>query len=199
MKMTLLNASFFALIVIGAFYGCSPKTTDSVSQPSNPPTRQAHMDDEENPYNGLRQMALNFTPEELGLEVSNKNFKAFGIVMDWDLGNGIATLSVLATGDVSMYLSTGGGYIGGGQHENVRKAGLNYLKVGQEFLDKATLTEETPLPARNTVNFFFLTNKGKYVGREGMANIDSGNSDWTNLFVEANKVLTQLRLATESN
>ncbi len=197
--MTYLTIGVITLIAIGIIYACNPKATKSNPEPANQTKEnvKTNSQENENPFNGLRQMALDVTSEQLGIESTDDNTKAFGIVMDWDLGNGIATVSAFETGDASMYLSSGGGVIGGGQHENVRKAVFEYLKIGQKFLDKSTKTKETPLPEKNTVNFYFLTNKGKYVGKESIPNIEGENSDWIMLFEEANKVLTELRLTTE--
>lgn len=38
-----------------------------------------------NPFNDLRRMALSVTPEQLKLENLGKGTRVFGIVMDWNL------------------------------------------------------------------------------------------------------------------
>jgi len=58
--------------------------------------------------------------------------------MDWDLGDGIATFISFSTGDASMYLSSGGGLIGGGHHENVSVAAKTFVDKAQQYLDKTT-------------------------------------------------------------
>ena len=89
-------------------------------------------------------MALSATPEQLGLPTSDET-KVFGIVMDWDSGDGIATVAAFETGDASMYLSSGGGVNGGGQHDIVRQAEFPYVQLGQEYLSEALRTEYIPL------------------------------------------------------
>ena len=69
---------------------------------------------ENNQYEGLRDMALNTTPEQQQLSVSRDQTKVYGIIMDWALGNGIATLTSFSTGDASLYYSSGGGMIAAG-------------------------------------------------------------------------------------
>ena len=96
-----------------------------------------------------------------------------------------------------MYLSSGGGVIGGGQHENVRQSVFTYVQLGQEFLSKSKKTESTPLPDKDSVRFYLLTNKGTYYAQEEMKNIENESSDWLRLFEEANKVLAELRKTTE--
>ena len=64
------------------------------------PQSESKSEEQENPFNDLRQMALSVTPERLGLASSDET-KVFGIVMDWDLGNGIATVVAYETGDAN--------------------------------------------------------------------------------------------------
>jgi len=185
------------LIGIATFYSCTPKSTKSNIESENQIIEGSQ--ESENPFNGLRQMALDVTPEQLGIEKTNDKIKVFGIVMDWNLGEGIATVSAFETGDASMYLSSGGGVIGGGQHENVRKTVLEYIEIGKGYIQKTKKTKETPLPKKDMVNFYFLTSHGKYFGEESIANIENEKSEWIKLFEEANNVLTELRLTTDKN
>ncbi len=150
-----------------------------------------------NPYEDLRNMALATTTEQLGLELTNDKTKVYGVIMDWNVGEGIATFIAFQTGDASMYTSTGGGAIGGGYYENVKKAFVMFIDKAQNYLNITTKTETTPLPEKNNVKFYFLTNKGKFVAQEQMKNFDNNSSQWLELFEEANKVITELRLTTE--
>ena len=193
-KTTLIIIGAVLVIASGIFIACKPKI-QLADRLENAQTEN-NSEQQENPFNGLRQLALSATPEQLGLETSEET-KVFGIVMDWDLGDGIATVIAYETGDASMYLSSGGGVIGGGQHDNVRQAVSPYVQLGQGFLTKAVKTESTPLPDKNCVRFYLLTNKGIYCAQEKMKNIENESSDWFRLFEEANKVLTELRLTTE--
>jgi hypothetical protein len=196
MKMTTYLIIGGIILAISTFVACKPKTDkqkDSTSQNQSP--KEVKL--EKNPFDGLRDMALSVTAEQLGLKISEEQTKIYGIVMDWDLGDGIATVSAYETGDASMYLNSGGGVIGGGQHENVRNVVFPYITKGQNFLSKATLTESTPLPDKNCVRFYFLTNKGRFMAQENMKNIESKTSEWFTLFEEANKVLSELRLISE--
>lgn len=128
--------------------------------------------------------------EQLNLNVEEN--EAYGIIVDWNVGNGIVTITSFNPGEASMYLSSGGGV--GGQHESVRNAVKTYLAKGQTFLGKATQTEENNLPNEYEVHFFLITKQGKFFGKDNMANMENGSSDWLTLFEEANNVLTELRL-----
>ena len=151
----------------------------------------------ENRYQDLRNMALSVTPEQLQLSQPAEQTKVFGVIMDWDIGGGIATFVSFETGDASMYLSSGGGVIGGSGHENVINAAKAFVMKAQTYLDKASKIDTTPLPDRNCVRFYFLTNKGKYSAQENLQNIENNTSIWLPLFEEGNKVITELRLTTD--
>lgn len=101
------------------------------------------------------------------------------------------------TGDASLYVSTGGGVIGSGQHQNVNSASKQFVSLAQKFLDKATKTQVTSLPSTNEVKFYLLTNKGIFVGEEQVKNLDNNSSPWLKLFEEGNNVLTEIRKTSE--
>jgi hypothetical protein len=48
------------------------------------------------------------------------------------------------------------------------------------------------------VNFYFLTNKGKFVGQETMSNFENSSSIWLELFNEANNLMSEVRMTTDS-
>lgn len=152
----------------------------------------------ENPFTELREKAFHITPKELGLTVSNEETKVFGIVMDWEMDGATATTISFITGDASLYLSSGGGVIGGGTNQNVKIAAEKFVELAQSFLSKAKKTESNKLPETNNVNFYLLTNKGTYVGIENIENFDNNSSEWLPLFEQGNRVLSELRNISEN-
>lgn len=195
MKITLIIFGIVIMLGLVIISSCTPKKTVQNNNSEIHPQENTETNNLDNPYLDLREMALRQTPENLGLDTSSD--EVFGIVMDWDLlGSGIATLVTFKSDDVSMYLSTGGGTIGAGQHENVQKAASDYLRLGQEFLSKAKQTNDTPIPESNHVQFYFLTKDSKYVGIEKMTNIEANTSEWLKLFEEANKVITEVQISS---
>lgn len=151
----------------------------------------------ENAFEGLRNMAFSATPEQLGLSLPTDKTVVYGVIMDWEMGGATATIVSYQTGDASLYLSSGGGVIGGGQHQNVNSAAKQFVSLAQTFLDKTIKTETTPLPSNDEVKFYLLTNKGVFVGQETMKNFENNSSSWLRLFEEGNNVLTELRKTSE--
>ena len=142
-------------------------------------------------------MAFSRTPEQLKLSLPTNKTIVYGIVMDWEINGAIATIVSYQTGDASLYLSTGGGVIGGGQHENVSSAAKHFVSLGQSFLDKAKKTEKTTLPETGVIKFYLLTNKGIFVDQEQMKNFENRSSTWLSLFDHANILLTELQKTAE--
>ncbi len=74
-----------------------------------------------NSYIDMRNLAFSVTAEQLGLEIPNDSIKVYGIISDIDMDGETATIVTFLTGEASIYLSSGGGFIGAGQHESVQK------------------------------------------------------------------------------
>lgn len=154
------------------------------------------MEQKENPYEGLRKMALETKPGQLGLKLSSRKTIVYGVIMDWDVKNGTASTVAFMTGNASIYFSSGAGITGGGNHENVMIMAMQLVEKAQLLLDKASRTDVTPLPATDEVIFYFLTNKGIFTKQEELENISNQSSIWVDLFLTANEVITELRKTT---
>lgn len=147
----------------------------------------------DNKYAELRSLALSATPQSLKLKFNNKIKTVYGIVMDWDINDGVATIVAYQTGDVSMYLSNGQVYIGGAAHLPVKNAGLNFANEAKKYISKTTETKEAPLPDKNSVRFYLLTNQGKFTFQEKFENLENKTSEWTKLFDLGNIIVTEYR------
>ncbi len=80
-----------------------------------------------------------------------------GVVMDWNLGDGLATLVAIDDGSVSLYLDPGGGTIGAGVHPNVARAADAFRHAGEAqraaFRERSTF----PIPGPDSATFYLLT------------------------------------------
>ena len=110
-----------------------------------------------------------------------------------DMNGATATVVTFLSGDTSLYLSSGGGFIGAGQHESVRKVVKKYVENGQKHIGKATKIEKAELPKSGMTNFNFLTENGIYSISESLSELESGKSEYSNLFIELNEVIAQIR------
>jgi hypothetical protein len=147
----------------------------------------------EKAYAALRNLALQVTPSQLKLAIPNKDLFIYGMVMDWNMGDVIVTLTAYITGACSMYLSTGGGFVKGGQNPDVAELAVEFVTAAKEYIDHAIPTETTSVPEANVVRFFFLTNHRMYGVDEQMANFDNNSSLLLPFFEKANEVISGMR------
>lgn len=148
---------------------------------------------EQNPYMDMRNMAFSATSEQLGLSGIDKN-DVYGIISEMDINGATATVVTFSNGDTSLYLSSGGEFIGSGQHESVQKVVKRYVENGQKYIKKATKIEKAELPESGITNFNFLTENGIYSISRSLSELESGKSEFSSLFVELNEVISQIRM-----
>ncbi len=145
------------------------------------------------PYETLRGIALNTNPGAMLATIPQGETAVYSAVMDWDMGNDIVTLITTITGEATLYVKSGGGIIGSGKYPSVSSAAQHFTSVAQTHLTHATSVTATPLPQPNCVQFYLLTNNGKYFGTDLMLNIENKTSLWLPLFEEASRVIGEMR------
>jgi len=72
----------------------------------------------------------------------------------------VVTLVVVVDGSISLYVSNGGGIIGAGGHESVRRAGTVFLDSAIHFAEEMQPTQSYPLPAKGQVKFYLISSQG---------------------------------------
>jgi hypothetical protein len=107
-----------------------------------------------------------------------------------------ATLFTLADGTTSLYLSSGGGVIGGQGHETVRQANAAFLDAANRVRGELRLTTEFPVPAVGQMIFCALTDAGILTWGGPDVELGAGRHPLSPLFVAGHGVLTQLRLVS---
>lgn len=147
-------------------------------------------------YLGLRNQALRTKREDIGLAAASKPTEPWGVVMDWNIDDNTATVVAISDGTASVYLSTGGGSIGGGQfQQSIRKAAQNMVSVAAEFQPQMIrATDVYPLPQRGKVVFYVLTDAGVFTASASEAEVVSHKHPLSKLGDAGQEVITQYRL-----
>lgn len=145
------------------------------------------------PYEVMRSMALNVNPGAMLAAIPDGTEEVYAMIMDWDMGNDVVTLSAQVTGEVNLYVQSGGGIIGAGKHLNVSTAAQQFTHAAKQYLGEAKAGNDTALPPKNNVKFIFLTNKGRYTATEDYSKIENGSSSWAPLFQSASLVINEMR------
>lgn len=118
------------------------------------------------------------------------------VLMDWNVGGGVATLVAFDDGTVSLYSSAGGGIIGAGAHENVKPSATAFREAATAVLARFTPTDTFPLPAGNAnVIFYAVMDSVTLSSGEIEASITGLPADHplAGLFGRAQALITEIR------
>ncbi len=147
-------------------------------------------------YLGLRNSALHLSRAEIGIPPAPSPDEPWGVMMDWGMDDGAATVVAFSDGNASVYLSSGGGFIGGGQSdEAVRKAAKDMVAVAAECRSQTHPTKVYPLPKNGDVSFYLLTDKGVFSASATVKDLMSHSHPLSRLGDAAQNVITQYRRA----
>jgi hypothetical protein len=139
-----------ALVVFTALAVASRFMTRADTPAETPPEAPP-----ENPYERLRAQALTVDAAKVGIEPVEG--RAWGVVMDLHVGDATATVVSFADGTASIYLSNGGGFIGGHQHERIRVAATTFVDAATAALSMMRPSTAHPLPTEGYVTFYART------------------------------------------
>jgi hypothetical protein len=148
-------------------------------------------------YQGLRNMVLHGTRERFGLAPAKSSTEPWGVVMDWGVANGTATVMALADGSASIYMSGGGGYLGGQKQEAVRVAAHLAVETAAEFQSQMKLTNDYVLPASGEVIFYILTDSGVFTASDKEEELREPGHPLVKLGNAMQNVITQYRILEE--
>ena len=115
--------------------------------------------------------------------------------MDWGVTQGTATVVAFSDGHASVYLSSGGGFLGGGEnHEAVRNAAKHMVAAAAECQSLARPTTSYPLPGRARIILYFLTDAGVFTASASQEELAGHRSPLSKVGQAAQDVITQYRL-----
>ena len=150
-------------------------------------------------YEGLRNLMLQGSRAKFGIGPSSKPTEPFGVLMDWGIPSGSATIVAIADGTASVYLSSGGGFLGGGQsHESIRSAAMTTVKAAEEVQQLMHPTTTFPLAPLGQVNFYILTDAGVYTASASEDDLRRHRSPFYKLGDSAQAIITEYRMIQET-
>jgi hypothetical protein len=148
-------------------------------------------------YLNLRQRILDIRPAEVGLHPSDRLPDVWGFVMDTGYQAGPWTLAALADGTTSLYLGTGGGTIGAGEHEQVAAATLALLGAVQLVHREMPFVDGHGLPGTGRVTMRVLTYEGQRAVEADEQDLGQNRHRFSELFHAAHVVIAEVRMAEE--
>lgn len=145
-------------------------------------------------YLGLRNMMLQGSRAKFGLPPAAKPNEPYGVLMDWGIEAGTATVVAVADGSASVYLSSGGGFIGGQSHDSIRAAAKRTVELASEVQPLMRLTTTYPLPQRGQVTFYVLTDAGVFTATASEDEMRTHKSPLYKLGDSAQTIITEYRM-----
>jgi hypothetical protein len=142
-------------------------------------------------YAGLRSRALGTKASDLGL--GEFDGSAFGVVMVFSIKAAHASVVAFNNGEASIYLSTGGGFIGGGRHASVSLAAKNFVLAASRAVPGMKPVTDCPLPSAGMTNFYVLTADGAFFAEERDTELHNRSSSLTLVFAAGQGVITAYR------
>jgi hypothetical protein len=117
------------------------------------------------------------------------------VLMDWHVDKGTVTVMAAADGSASLYLSSGGGFIGGGQKvPSIREAALHAVAVATGLRFYFERTDSTPLPSLGDVTFYLTTGMDIRCAVAAEAKLRAGADPLAALGGAMQRIVTEYRL-----
>jgi hypothetical protein len=148
-------------------------------------------------YAGLRNLALTTTSKDLGLSPISPQ-EPYTVVMDMDMVRGTATVMSSATRAASLYLSTGGGFIGAGESSPAADgAAKEFVQLAATYIPQMKKSAAQPLPDADQVTFYVVTDSGVFTASAATQELGERKNALSPLFYAGQGVLAQIRLTAE--
>jgi len=146
-------------------------------------------------YTDLRGAIIKLDPGSVGIQPTPDAPNAWGVVMDWSVDRGVATIISLIDGTTSMYLSSGGGSIGAGGHEKAAVASIGAIRIAEGMIDAFLPVTDAPLPGPDRTALTVLTFGGLRRIEEANTAFAQGTSLYMPLANAMQEVVSAIRLA----
>ncbi len=148
---------------------------------------------DDNPTAKLRLAALTESQGDLG-QGDDTDPRVWMAMMDWPIETAMVTLVSFADGTTSLYFSNGGGIIGAGTHEPVKRVSAEFLAVTELLLAGFVPAVDFDQPDSETVRFLARTPTSTLVADVALKEIEAGTHPLLPLFARAQDVITAVRM-----
>src|SRR5262245_58018594 len=146
---------------------------------------------------GLRNQALSTRRADVKIPEPPRDAPVWGVLMETGYEGATATLLALADATTSLYLSSGGGVIGGQSHARVRESNATLLRSANQFRKQMKPTPNFPLPYVGQVVFYALTDEGVLTATAEKEDLGENRHTLSPLFYAGHEVITALRQISE--
>jgi hypothetical protein len=147
-------------------------------------------------YLALREVAFSTHSEDVEVQAKDGQEQAYGVIVEYQVDDGLVTVVGFASGDASVYRSTGGGKIGGRREPTVAGAARALVALAQVQLTDLPPVKAYPTPEPGHVRVYVLTTAGLRGAEEDRADIQDPKDRLAALFAGGRKIVSEFS-ATE--
>lgn len=148
-------------------------------------------------YLEMRDQMFRMDPEKVGISRSDEFPNVWGVMTEFTLEGGYATMVSLANGRTYMYFSSGTGILGAGDYSMVSIASAELVKTAERYLSQMQSTTEHPFPSPGCTRFYLLTYSGLLTGQVAEnAMMNERTHPMYGLYAFTHNVITQMRLVS---
>lgn len=143
-------------------------------------------------YCGLRDQILRLPAERQAAGFNG----IVGALMETGYVSAVASVVMLHDGTTSLYLSSGGGVIGAGQHEPVSSATTVFLEAAKQSVTLMTPMQSAttfPLPLPQKTRFYLLSTAGIWTAEAKEEDLGNNRLPLSRLFHLGHAVIAAMR------
>ena len=144
-------------------------------------------------YSLLRSSAFTIQREQAGIPAPPPDRPVWAVLMETGHPQVTETLALVSDGTSSVYVSNGGGVIGGHGYENVRKANAEFMQLANRDWHHFQATEAHPIPAPGFTVFYARTDAGLLFYGDTQESFIRGHV-LSELFQAGQEAITQLHI-----
>lgn len=143
-------------------------------------------------FSDIRNKTLNTSPRELGISIADEKTKVYGAMMEVNIDGRVHSVFSFENGDAGLMIGTGETVLNASKNPIIARSAKAFLSSARNYLSKTKKAVKTPVPEKEIVKFYLITNKGTYVGTEVSVNIENNISPWTTLYDRGSDLLVEL-------
>jgi hypothetical protein len=163
----------------------------SLKPPANLDPRQMYLQ--------MRSKAFSRKRGDVGIAAEDPPTNAWCAVMEFAVPNGTVTVVAARDGSASIYLSNGGGFIGGKGQPAIRHAAGTMVAMIHPLQGEMSQAKEYPLPVQGKVFFYALTDEAVLFAQREEAELrTTDNTPFRSLYLAGHGVMTAYRQWYES-
>ena len=147
----------------------------------------------------LREQLFNLNPKTIDITPSEDLPRVWGFMMEMVISQTWINLVCIADGTVSIYIGTGGGIIGAGEHDSVRSAARECLKKSEEVLEHLKKFDPAHIQNEKYIKFHVFTYDGIRSDTVETNEINSEKHYLSELHDYAQNVITEVKSVEELN